>query len=360
MKRSTTRTTTLLSIRTSIVFKVGTGHKKAYRVIKCSKIGGLIGGILRSGSRESLPSPARVEAPSSGGTLRGNVDAGHQTFDQAFVNSKVNGFDGPGHASGTRQPDDASSSGAGQTPEMAAYVEKQRKAWRTARDARIRDQLFGQPSPGRVNGQDAGPFSAHTLEENAKAAVKEKETALPPTNKTLLKTAAITTAINVPVTSIFLVAVGSANERLKPIINPTPEPATQANIEEERLVDHAQNSVFLLVNTLSKLRDEQSVGPNLKWVMQTREERLDSLEAMIGYVEGQLGKDAKAQGIDFQPASTGPDKDDIKERVIDLESRMAALSALLGAMKVTPVPKSNTPVLPMDKVSDRLITLQDG
>ncbi|SDU11531.1 hypothetical protein SAMN04490197_2963 [Pseudomonas orientalis] len=274
------------------------------------------------------------------------------------MDSKVNGFDGPGHASGTRQPGDASPSGAGQAPEMTAYVEKQRKAWQAARDAQIRDQLFGQPSPGRVNGKDVEPFSARTLEENAKAAVKAKETALPPTNTTLLKTAAITTAISVPVTSIGMVVVGSVNEALKPLINPTPAPVTQQSIEEGRLVDYAQNSVFLLVNTLSKLREEQSVGPDLKWVMQTREERLDSLEAMIGYVERELGKEAKARKIDFQPASTGPEKDDIKERVIDLESRMAALSALLGVIKISPVPKTHTPVLPIEKASDLLVALQ--
>ncbi|AZE96832.1 hypothetical protein C4J95_4711 [Pseudomonas orientalis] len=241
---------------------------------------------------------------------------------------------------------------------MAAYVEKQRKAWQAARDAQIRDQLFGQPSPGRVNGQDVEPFSARVLEENAEAAVKAKETALPPTNKTLLKTAAITTAISVPVTSIGMVVVGSVNEALKPLINPTPAPVTQESIEEGRLVDYAQNSVFLLVNTLSKLREEQLVGPNLKWVMQTREERLDSLEAMIGYVERELGKEAKAQKIDFQPASTGPEKDDIKERVIDLENRMAALSALLGVIKISPVSKTNTPVLPIEKASDLLVAIQ--
>jgi hypothetical protein len=216
---------------------------------------------------------------------------------------------------------------------MAEYVEKQRKAWQAAKDAQIRDRLFGQPSPGRVNGQDAGPFSANALEENARAAVKAKETALPPSNKTLLKSAAITTAISVPVTAIGLIAVGSVNEALKPHINPPSAPVTQASIEEGRLVDYAQNSVFLLVNTLAKLREEQPVGPSLTWVMQTRDERLDSLEAMVGYVEEELGKDAKAQGIDFQPASTGPEKDDIKARVIDLESRMAALSALLGVIR---------------------------
>lgn len=358
MKRSTTITMALVPVRTSVVAKARLNPKKAYRAIKCSKIGEVIGGLLRGGSRENLPSPTRVDAPSIASTTRGSVDTGHQRFDQGFVDAKVSGFDGPGHASGTRQPGDVANSGTGQTPEMAAYVEKQRKAWQAARDAQIRDQLFGQPSPGRVNGQDVEPFSARVLEENAEAAVKAKETALPPTNKTLLKTAAITTAISVPVTSIGMVVVGSVNEALKPLINPTPAPVTQESIEEGRLVDYAQNSVFLLVNTLSKLREEQLVGPNLKWVMQTREERLDSLEAMIGYVERELGKEAKAQKIDFQPASTGPEKDDIKERVIDLESRMAALSALLGVIKISPVSKTNTPVLPIEKASDLLVAIQ--
>jgi hypothetical protein len=357
MKRSTTITTALRPVRTSIVVKGRIHHKNSYRTIQCSRIGDAIGGLLRGGSRESLPSPTRVDAPNVGGTTRSSVDTGHRTFDQGFVDSRVNGFDGPGHASGTRQAGDAAS-GAGQTPEMAAYVESQRRAWQAARDVQIRDQLFGQPSPGRVNGQDVEPFSARTLEENAKTAVKAKETALPPTNTTLLKTAAITTAISVPVTSIGLVVVGSVNEALKPLINPPPAPVTPESIEEGRLVDYAQNTTFLLVNTLSKLRGEQLVEPNLNWMMQTREERLDSLEAMIGYVERELGKEAKAQNIDFQPASTGPEKDAIKARVIDLESRMAALSALLGAISITPAPKSNTPVSPIGNASQRLVAIQ--
>ncbi|UOB23487.1 hypothetical protein MRY17_22745 [Pseudomonas orientalis] len=357
MKRSTTITTALLPVRTALVFKGRINHKKAYRTITCSKIGEVIGGLLRGASRESMPSPTRVDAPNLAGTTRGGVETGHQKFDQGFVDAKVNGFDGPGHASGTRQAGDAAS-GAGQTPEMAAYVEKQRKAWQASRDAHIRDQLFGQPSSGRVNQQDVEPFSARTLEENAKTAVKAIETALPPTNRTLLKTAAITTAISVPVTSIGMVVVGSVNEALKPLINPAPAPVTPESIEEGRLVEYAQNATFLLVNTLSKLRGEQPVGPNLQWVMQTRDERLDSLEAMIGYVERELGKEAKVRKIDFQPASTGPEKDDIKARVIDLESRMAALSALLGAISITPAPESNTPVLPIGTASQRLAAIQ--
>lgn len=348
MKRSTTITMALVSVRTSVVAQARLNPKKAYRTIKCSKIGEVIGGLLRGGSRENLPSPTRVDAPSIASTTRGSVNTGHQRFDQGFVDAKVSGFDGPGHASGTRPPGDVANAGTGQTPEMAAYVEKQRKAWQAARDAKIRDQLFSQPSPGRVNGQDVEPFSARTLEENAKAAVKAKETALAPSNTTLLKTAAITTAISVPVTSIGMVVVGSSNEALKPLINPVPAPVTQESIEEGRLVDHVQNATFLLVNTLSKLRGEQPVGPDLKWILQTREGRLDSLEAMVGYVERELGKEARNRKIDFQPASTGPEKDDIKERVIDLESRMAALSALLGTINITPVPESSTPVLPIE------------
>ncbi|WP_300635055.1 hypothetical protein [Pseudomonas sp.] len=351
MKRSTTITMALPPVRTSIAV-IGLGaRKKAYRTTRCSRVGDVIGGLLRGGSRESLPSPTRVEAPSIGGTTRSSVEAGHPTFDQGFVDARVSGFDGPGHASGTWQPGDARPANAGQPPEMAAYAEKQRKAWQAARDAQIRDQLFGEPSPGRVNGQDAGPFSAQALEENARKAVKAKETALPPTNRTLLKTAAITAAINVPLTAIGVIASGNVNEALKPLINPASAPVTQESIEEGRLVDYAQNNVFLLVNTLSRLREEQLVRPDLAWVMQTRDERLDSLEAMVGYVERELGKDAKALGIDFQPASTGPEKDDVKARVIDLESRMAALTALLGVINVTPVPEANAPTLHVENLS---------
>ncbi|MDY4302446.1 hypothetical protein SO486_20975 [Pseudomonas salmasensis] len=358
MKRSTTITMALVSVRTSTVFKGRLNPKKAHRTIKCSRIGEVIGGILGGGFRDNLPSPTRLDSPSFVSPTRGSVDTGHQRFDQGFVDGKVNGFDGPGHVSGTRQPGDVAASNTGQTPEMAAYVENQRKAWQAARDAKIRDQLFSQPSPGRVNGQDVEPFSSRTLEENAKAAVKAKETALAPSNTTLLKTAAITTAISVPVTSIGMVVVGSANEALKPLINPVPAPVTQESIEEGRLVDHVQNATFLLVNTLSKLRGEQPVGPDLKWILQTREERLDSLEAMVGYVERELGKEARNRKIDFQPASTGPEKDDIKERVIDLESRMAALSALLRAISTTAAPKSSPTVLPIEHASQRLAAIQ--
>lgn len=257
-----------------------------------------------------------------------------KTFDQRFVDTKVKGFETQGNVSGTRSTGDAPDGGAEVSPEIQAYRKKQNTQWQARKDAEARDKLFGQSSSGRVNGQEVEPFSATKFEENAEGLVKAdkaaKAKAPPPAIKTILKTAAITTAINAPITGVTLVVV----EALKPVVNPLHPAVTTQSIQEGRLVDLTEKNVFQLVNTLGSLRDEEHVKPSVKWVAQTNDERLDSLENMLDYAEGEFANEAKKRGISFQPASTGAPKEDIKSRVIAMEKRLAALSALMADLKV--------------------------
>ena len=300
--------------------------------IKCSRIGGILES-LTGGSRVDLPNRT-LEAPKAGDVPASSwAGATDGKFDQAFVDSKVSDFAGPGPASGARLPGEASRGDVHQSPGVDEYKAKQQKEWQARKDAEARDKLFGQPTAGRVDGQEVEPFSAAKLEKNADELVKAKETALPPTTKTLLKTAAITTAISAPFSTMGLFIAGSANEALKPIINPPPVTATVQSVEEGRIVDHIQNSVFKIVNTLGELRNEEPVSISLKWLMLDNDTRLDALEAMLDFAEGEFAKEARKHNISFQPAVTDAGEDDIKPRAIAMEARMATLSALMGSLK---------------------------
>ncbi|WP_338475781.1 hypothetical protein [Pseudomonas khavaziana] len=301
---------------------------------KHSKIGGLLESIA-GGSRGISPIPTRtLEAPKVGETPAGSRSGSpDQTLDQAFIDSKVAGFDGPGHTSGARLPGEAGQGNVHQSPAMAEYRARQQKEWQARKDAQARDKLFDQPTAGRVDGQEVEPFSAAKLEKNADELVKAKETALPPTNKTLLKTAAITTAISAPFSTMGLFIAGTANEALKPVINPPPATATVQSVEEGRIVDHIQSSVFKIVNTLGELRNEEPVPISVKWLMLDNDTRLDALGAMLDFAEGEFAKEAHKHNISFQPAFTGAEEDDIKPRAIAMEARMATLTALMGSLK---------------------------
>ncbi len=301
---------------------------------KCSKIGELFSSFSGATRVEARIPTRTVEAPKLGSGK--HVDGGgaaNQKLDQSFIDSKVDNFGGQGHASGTRQPGEVTGTHTPDTPEIAEYKAKHQKEWQAKKDAEVRDKLFGQTTAGRVDGKEVEPFSSATLEKNADELVKAKETALPPTSTTLLRTAAITTAINVPINAAAFIVVGSVNEALKPKINPTSPPATEQSVKEGRLVDHTQQNVFLLTNTLATMRGEEHVGPSLKWVAQTTDERLDSLENMLDYVEEQFAKEAQRYSIDFVAASTGAQKDDVAGRTTDMDARMAALTVLMKALK---------------------------
>ena len=307
---------------------------QAHLHTKYSRVGGFLDSVM-GGARGSTPIPTRsLDAPKVGDTpgssKSGSLD---RTLDQAFVDSKVGSFEGPGHSVGTRLPGEASQGSIYQSPAMVEYKAKQQKEWQARKDAEARDKLFGQPTAGRVDGQEVEPFSAAKLEKNADELVKAKETALPPTTKTLLKTAAITTAISAPFSTMGLFIAGTANEALKPIINPPPANATVQSVEEGRIVDHIQSSVFKIVNTLGELRNEEPVPISVKWLMLDNDTRLDALGAMLDFAEGEFAKEARKHNIPFQPAFTGADEDDIKPRAIAMETRMAVLSALMGSLK---------------------------
>lgn len=338
MKRSTKTIVTLFSQKNRAFSALSVPRNKQYLRVSLTSVGKLLTVLSRNDHRVNVAgSTPATGRPAAGTSTGGSSITGNPSIDQKPVNSQVSGFDKPGHVSGTRPPGSLPGSGTHQTTEMLEYAEKHRKQWQAHKDAQTRDKLFGQTTTGRVNGQEVAPYSSATLEKNAGELIKAKETALPPSNTTLLKTAAITTLIGAPVTALFTVVSGSVNEALKPIINPATPNATAQDLEEGRLVDHVQKSVFLLVNTVASLRNEAHIEPNLKWIMQSNDERLDSLDEMLKYAETQLHKEASAREITFQRASTGEDKDDIKDRVIDMETRMATLSALLLAMQAKPL-----------------------
>ncbi|TLG89445.1 hypothetical protein FEM54_22010 [Pseudomonas edaphica] len=227
---------------------------------------------------------------------------------------------------------------------MADYKEANRKKWQTQKDAEARDKLFGQPTPGRVDGQEVPPFSSRALEENAadlsKASGAESKFELGKAYKNAL----VTSSITLPVTIVAFVTIGTINETIKPHLSATPaaEGATAAEgvtvaegapVDEGKLVDRKQTSVFQVANTLANLRGEGHVGPSDKWAAQTDEERLDSLDAILDYCEPELVKDAQKYGVKFQPATSGGDSDDIKTRTAVIDSRLAALTALFGVLK---------------------------
>ena len=303
--------------------------------IKCSKVSKLLD-VFTGGWGNSLPIPPRsIDTPKIGDTptssRSGSID---RTSDPAFAGPKVDSVNGPGHSGGAKVPGEASQGSAHQLKEMDEYKAKQQEKWQIQRDAQMRDKLFGQPSAGRVDGREVEPFSSPKLEKNADELVKAKETAAPPANKTLLKTAAITTAISAPFSTLGLFIASTASEALKPSINPPPVYATERSVQDRRLVDYAEKNVFLIANTLATLRGEEHVRPSLKWLAQTDDERLDALEAMLVYAEDKFGEEAKKSGVSFHPASPGADQDEIKDRVAVIESRMAALTALMGKLKV--------------------------
>ncbi|WP_143505265.1 hypothetical protein [Pseudomonas sp. ICMP 460] len=275
----------------------------------------------------------RVEVP--GGSRP--ADSAGNSFDQGFVDKKVSGFEGQGHVSGQRQPGDTPDAEAPAAPELAQFRKANGAKWQAQKDAGARDRLFAQPTAGRVDGQEVGAFSERALAENATALVAAKtakvDRALPLERRNILKVAAITAAITAPLTVGLTLAANVGLEYLKPLINPPKTPATEEHVKESLLVDNAQRSVFVLANTLADLRSEPHVSPSVEWLAKTNDERMDYLDEMLDYLEPEFAKEAGALGIQTQAPSTGAQEDDIKSRATGVESRMAYLNELMGAMK---------------------------
>ena len=312
------------------------------RPLVCSRISNFFSG---GWTRSEPPSPVRTpDAPKIEGAAAAKpADGSNNGFDQGFIDKQVTSLEGPGHASGQRQPGQATDTNA-TASQVADYREANRKKWQTQKDAEARDKLFGQPTPGRVDGQEVPPFSSRALEENAadlsKASGAESKFELGKAYKNAL----VTSSITLPVTIVAFVTIGTINETIKPHLSATPaaEGATAAEgvtvaegapVDEGKLVDRKQASVFQVANTLANLRGEGHVGPSDKWAAQTDEERLDSLDAILDYCEPELVKDAQKYGVKFQPATSGGDSDDIKTRTAVIDSRLAALTALFGVLK---------------------------
>lgn len=308
------------------------------RPLALSKIGDLFSSGFNRVDPPSVPSGSTktIEPTKMGDAPSAKPVTDKTGFDQEFINSQAKGFDTPGQISGTRAPGDTPGSTFGDSPDLAQYKAQQQKKWQAEQDAKARDKLFGQATPGRVDGKEVEPFSSRALEKNAddlvKADAAQKKRGLVLPRKDILKTAAITAAVTAPLTTVGALVSGTVLEALKPFINTPETPATVQSVDDGRVVDHLQKNVFVLANTLSDLRSQAHVEPGLKWAMQTNDERMDSLEEMLDYIEPALAQEAQQRDVSFQPASTGIPQDDIKSRAVVLESRMAALTALMGAM----------------------------
>ncbi|KQM46134.1 hypothetical protein ASE80_18125 [Pseudomonas sp. Leaf15] len=305
----------------------------AARPVVFTKIGDFFSGGF---TRTETPRPIRTgEAPKVEGPGGSKpADGSNNNFDQGFVDKKV-GFDGPGQATGHRQPGDGPE--APVTPEVAQHREANRKKWQAQKDAGARDKLFEQPTAGRVDGKEVEPFSQSKLEESAQAVVNPKaakaDRALPLEKKNIAKVAAITAAITVPLTVAGTFAANVFLEYLKPKINPAKTPATEQHVLESRLVDESQRRVFLLANTLGSLRTEFGVNPSIEWLAKTNEERMDYLDEMVDFLEVEFAKEAQKLNIKVEAPKPGAQKDDIKSRAIGMESRMAYITELIKAIK---------------------------
>ncbi|MFL1493433.1 hypothetical protein ACMSI6_08545 [Pseudomonas antarctica] len=251
-------------------------------------------------------------------------------FDQAGVDSRVGSFPGQGHASGTRSPEDAHVA----APELADYKAKHQKEWQARKDADARDKLFGQSTPGRVDGEEVQPFSSQRLSsesESLTSSAKAKvDKAAPARNVTLLRTAAIA----LPFSAMGLIIAGAVNAYTKTLIDPTPVPEalTKEEVKADRLVEQIKLDVFKVANVWNALNGYKDVAPGVDWVMKDNDERMDFLEEMLDISENLLSVDARKMLISVSYASTGAPKEDIESRALAINSRLAVLIGLFRSM----------------------------
>lgn len=225
------------------------------------------------------------------------------------------------------------SPGAAPPGHLQLSIQAEIKKMQANRDAESVKKLFGESASGEVNGRSGGSFSSETFEasaENVVVAAAKAPAAAVPAVKTLLKTALVTGGV----TGLIGVVSGSATEYLKPVLNPGATAATKKSIEEGKVVDQTQKDVFLAVNTLAKLRNEDGINTDLKWAMKSNDERMESLENMLDILEEQYEAEAQKHGIPFQLASIGMPGEDIASRSAAIESRLAPIGTLFDEIAV--------------------------
>jgi hypothetical protein len=315
------------------------------RQVVFSKVGEFFsGGWLRTNTPPHIRG-TEVEVPKtgdSGGVKAGNSsgqkagEGGKTDLDQNYIDKQVGKFEGSGQATGHRE-NGAASTETPVSPERAQYIEAQKKKWQAEQDAKKRDQLFNQATPGQIDGKAPEPFSQSGLEESVEAVVKagKEGRALPLRTRHMAKTAGITAAITVPLTVGATLVTNVILELLKPKINPQATPATEQHVLESRLVDNAQRNVFLLMNTLVSLnsKTEKGVEPSVEWLAKTNDERMDYLDEMLDYLEVEFAKLAGKNGPDSQCPKLGEQGDDIKRRATGVETRVAYIKGLLDVVR---------------------------
>ncbi|UII70911.1 hypothetical protein LVW35_25255 [Pseudomonas sp. HN11] len=307
---------------------------KSYHRVKMSKIGDLFSGRIRPGSADSFQCAggSTRALPNSSGSSRGGGSVPDKSFDQKFVDSKAKGFDSQGHTTGVRSPGDDPSTSSNRSPELDQYRTEQQKKWQLEQDNKTRDKLFGQKSSGEVGGEGVKEFSSEKLSQEAASASSAKakvDKAAPARNTSLLRTAAIA----MPFSALGLVIAGTVNAFTKTLIDPAqPTGLSAKDLRDTQIVQQSQNDVFVAANALNDLNGHAHVAPDLKWAMQSNDERMDTLEEMVDIVEKQLGAKAKELGIPFTLASTGASADDVPNRALSINSRLAVITGLLRSI----------------------------
>ena len=304
------------------------------RPLVFSKVGDFFSGGFTRTAEVPSGSTRIVDAPKVGDAPSGRPAPEHQGFNQGHVDSKVEGFEAPGHMSGTRQPGDAPDANNPQSPQLDSYKVEQQKKWQAQQDAKSRDKLFAQEQPGRVDGKEVEPFSSKALSDESaslSAAAKAKvEKAAPARNGTLVRTAAIAA----PFSFLALATAGTVNAFVKKAIDgpESTDGLTKQDAQNARIVEQSQKDVFTAANALNDLKGDAHIAPDLSWATKDDDARMDALEEIVDIVEKQLTIEAKKLGIPFSAASTGPQKEDIEGRALAIESRLAAITALFRSI----------------------------
>jgi hypothetical protein len=272
-----------------------------------------------------------IEAPKLGETFKGEVQPDVKKFDQKFIDEKVSEFPGAGHPSGTKSPGSEPELRRPESPEMLEHRKKHQHEWQRQKDDGTRDKLFGQSASGKVDGNEVEPFSSKALADEAESVsetVKGKK-ADPARTSSIFRTALYTAGISAPFTALVTTGSLTLTNYLKTKIDPAADPGlSKQDIKNAEIVNQCRDDVFVAVNTLNDFNKAPHVAPGLNWVIKDNDERMDFLEELLDVAEKQLVIKAGAVGIDFTPSSTGQSKDDIKERALDIESRLAAITAL--------------------------------
>lgn len=300
------------------------------RPLVFSKVGDFFSGGFARTPEIPSGSTRTVDAPKVGDAPSGRPAPEHQGFDQTHVDLKVEGFEAPGHASGTRPPGDTPDVNNPRSPQLDSYKAEQQRKWQAQQDAKSRDKLFAQEQPGRVDGKEVEPFSSTALSDESaslSAAAKAKvEKAAPARNGSLFRTAAIA----LPFSIAGLTVAGAATAYIKKLIDgpESTDGLTKQDAQNARIVEQSQKDVFTAANALNDLKGDAHIAPDLSWAMKDDDARMDALEEIVDIVEEQLTIEAKKLGIPFSAASTGPQKEDIEGRALAIESRLAAVTAL--------------------------------